>query len=236
MNTVEVKLKQVKVNAENPRTISNEKLNKLIDSILVFPKMLKLRPIVVDDKMVALGGNMRLLALRNIEKMTHEALSERLAGIADFREKSGGEQQAIIGHWVDWLNNPTVGVLKASELTEAERKQFVIKDNVSFGAWDFDLLANKWDESKLCDWGMDVWNMNPTAFSPSASSSPSQPSSYPSAPDASEEDGGLMGRALDDFFKPQEPQTHKEQSPKIIICPHCGKNINENYEEDGDNA
>lgn len=189
METINVKISQLKLNAENPRTITEAKLNKLIDSILVFPKMLNLRQIVVDDKMVALGGNMRLKALRNIEKMTHDDLAGRLAGIADFREKSQGEQQAIISHWVDWLNDPRVEAIRASSLSEAERKQFIIKDNVSFGAWDFDRLANKWDESKLCDWGMDVWNMNPTTFSPSASSSPSQPSQYPSAPDIIEEDG-----------------------------------------------
>lgn len=43
MNTVIVKLSQVKVNGDNPRTITNDKLNKLINSILVFPKMLGIR-------------------------------------------------------------------------------------------------------------------------------------------------------------------------------------------------
>ena len=60
MKTEQVKLSQVKVNGENPRTITKDKFEKLVNSILVFPKMLAIRPVVVDNKMAALGGNMRL--------------------------------------------------------------------------------------------------------------------------------------------------------------------------------
>ena len=63
MKTEQVKLSQIQVNGANPRTISKEKFSKLINSILVLPKMLDLRPIVVDNTMTALGGNMRLRAL-----------------------------------------------------------------------------------------------------------------------------------------------------------------------------
>lgn len=66
-----IKLSQARVNRENPRQISKVKFQKLIDSILVFPKMLKKRPPVVDGLMTVLGGNMRLMALRKV------ALSER---------------------------------------------------------------------------------------------------------------------------------------------------------------
>ena len=53
MNTETVKLSQIEVNSANPRTISEEKFTKLVNSILALPKMLELRPIVVDDTMVA---------------------------------------------------------------------------------------------------------------------------------------------------------------------------------------
>ena len=86
MKTEQVKLSQVKINSDNPRTITKEKFNKLINSILVFPKMLELRPIVVDNKMSALGGNMRTEALRAISKMSVEEIAQRLHGIADFVE------------------------------------------------------------------------------------------------------------------------------------------------------
>lgn len=164
MNTISAKLTQIKVNGENPRSITNDKLNKLVNSILVFPKMLSIRPIVVDDKMVALGGNMRLNALKIIVKMSPEELGTRLATIPDYLKKSAGERENIARHWEAWLKSPVVEIIKASELTADERKQFIIKDNVSFGTWDYDALANGWDESSLGDWGMDVWQMQPTSF------------------------------------------------------------------------
>jgi hypothetical protein len=163
MNTVIVKLSQVKVNGDNPRTITSDKLNKLINSILVFPKMLGIRPVVVDDKMVALGGNMRLNALKLIAKMSPEELGTRLATIADYLKKSAGERENIARHWEAWLQKPTVEIIKANELTEDERKQFIIKDNVAFGTWDYDMLANNFDEDMLNDWGMDVWAFKPIA-------------------------------------------------------------------------
>lgn len=161
MNTVTVKLSQLKVNGDNPRTITNDKLNKLINSILVFPKMLNIRPVVVDDKMVALGGNMRLNALKLIAKMSPEELGIRLVTIADYLRKSEGERITIAVYWEEWLQKPVVEIIKASDLTEDERKQFIIKDNVAFGTWDYDMLANSFDEDMLNDWGMDVWAVKP---------------------------------------------------------------------------
>lgn len=194
MNTISAKLTQIKVNGENPRSITNDKLNKLVNSILVFPKMLSIRPIVVDDKMVALGGNMRLNALKIIAKMSPEELGRRLATIPDYLKKSAGERENIARHWEAWLSLPVVEIIKASELTEDERKQFIIKDNVSFGTWDYDALANGWDESSLGDWGMDVWQMQPTAFA--EQESPATNTS-PSAPSADEIDGDNSSNSVD---------------------------------------
>jgi hypothetical protein len=50
-----------------------------------------------------------------------------------------------------------VWILKAEELTEAQQREFIVKDNVGFGEWDWDLLANEWDSVQLEDWGMEVW-------------------------------------------------------------------------------
>ena len=73
MKTEQVKITQIKTNSANPRSITGDKFNRLVDSILVFPKMLELRPIVVDSTMVALGGNQRKQALLAISKMTPTA-------------------------------------------------------------------------------------------------------------------------------------------------------------------
>lgn len=53
-----------------------------------------------------------------------------------------------------------IPIIKATELTEEQKQEFVIKDNSSFGEWDWDVLANEWDNTKLNEWGMDVWEAN----------------------------------------------------------------------------
>jgi len=50
-----------------------------------------------------------------------------------------------------------VYILKADDLTEQQQREFIVKDNVGFGEWDWDLLANQWDSVQLEDWGMDNW-------------------------------------------------------------------------------
>ena len=49
-----------------------------------------------------------------------------------------------------------VHILKADELTDDQQKEFIVKDNVGFGEWDWDMLANEWDTDKLEDWGLDL--------------------------------------------------------------------------------
>lgn len=113
-----VKLSEVIPNPNNPRQIKDEKFKKLVESIKNFPEMLSLRPIVVNDNMVVLGGNMRLKACKE-------------AGLKE------------------------VPIIKASELTDEQQKEFIIKDNVGFGEWDWDQLANEWDVEQLTEWGLD---------------------------------------------------------------------------------
>jgi ParB-like chromosome segregation protein Spo0J len=120
MKTELVKLSEVKNNPNNPRTLKDDKFHKLVKSIKEFPEMLEIRPIVVNDDMIVLGGNMRLKACKE-------------AGLKE------------------------VHIIKASNLTEEQQKQFIIKDNVGFGEWDWDMLANEWDVEELSDWGLDVW-------------------------------------------------------------------------------
>lgn len=115
-----VNIKEVKNNEDNPRFIKDAKFKKLVKSIKEFPEMLKLRPIVVNNDMVVLGGNMRLKAC------TEAGLSE-------------------------------VWILKAENLTKEQEREFIVKDNVGFGEWDWDILANQWNTQQLGDWGLEVW-------------------------------------------------------------------------------
>lgn len=187
----QVKITQIKANTANPRSITSDKFNRLVDSILVFPKMLELRPIVHDGKMTALGGNQRRQALLAISKMTPEQIAQRLSALDDYRKKTDGERKKLVEWWGKWLASPFAYVINGNELTEDERKQFIIKDNVSFGTWDYDALANKWDEKKLGDWGMDVWQTPPMAFQPmtAAQNVPGQAPRQDNPPSASEDDG-----------------------------------------------
>jgi len=106
-------------NEHNPRTIDDGSFKKLVLSLLEFPEMMHLRPIVVDEDYIILGGNMR-----------HRAAIE--AG---------------------WTQIP---VIVATGLTEEQKREFVIKDNVSGGEWDYEVLAAEWNTGQLSDWGLDL--------------------------------------------------------------------------------
>lgn len=157
MKTEIVKLTQIKVNGANPRTISKEKFDKLINSVLVLPKMLDIRHIVVDDTMTVLGGNMRYRALVAISEMTEEDIITRLDATRDYKKKTDAERGLLIAWWREWLKAPFVEIIRAINLSADEQREFIIKDNASFGSWDMDVLANEWDSQDLDDWGLDVW-------------------------------------------------------------------------------
>jgi ParB-like chromosome segregation protein Spo0J len=53
-----------------------------------------------------------------------------------------------------------VAIIKADDLTDEQQKQFIIKDNVGFGEWDWENLANQWDENDLAEWGLDIPSFN----------------------------------------------------------------------------
>lgn len=154
MITETIKLTQVSTNEKNPRKISDGNLKKLINSILVFPKMLEFRPIVIDDAMIPLGGNMRIKALTHIAAMNLNEIKQQLEGIYDFKKKTKKQKQEIENYWEEWLKQKTIQVTRAKHLTEEEKQQFIIKDNVSFGEWNFEALKG-WDNEALNDWGFD---------------------------------------------------------------------------------
>lgn len=161
METQKVKLSQVRVNKANPRTIREAKLNLLCERLLVFPKMIAIRPVVVDDKMVVLGGNMRVTALNRIAGMPFEKIAQIIGATKNYQRLSQPEKEQLLKSWQEWLEKPTVEIVKASTLSEAEKKEFVIADNASFGEWDYDKLANEWDSDDLNSWGVDVWKTEP---------------------------------------------------------------------------
>ena len=123
MKTQTVPINEVKSNPNNPRIIKDDKFKKLVASIKELPQMLELRPIVVNEDMIVLGGNMRLKACKE-------------AGLKE------------------------IPIIKATDLSEEQQRAFIIKDNVGFGEWDWDALANEWDAEQLEEWGLDIPNMD----------------------------------------------------------------------------
>jgi len=124
-----VNIASIKPNPDNPRFVKDSKFKKLVKSIKEFPEMLEKRPIIVDENMVVLGGNMRLKACKS-------------AGLFEV--------------WID----------EATGWSDEKKKEFIIKDNVGFGEWDWDILANEWNPNDLEDWGLDLPDMfedNPEA-------------------------------------------------------------------------
>ena len=119
-----IKVSEIVPNENNPRIIKEDKFERLVESIKTFPEMLHVRPLVIDENNVVLGGNMRLKAC--IE-----------AGLKD------------------------LPVIRCTNWSEERKSEFIIKDNVGFGEWDWNILANEWDVHPLVDWGLDVWETEP---------------------------------------------------------------------------
>ena len=131
-----IHISKITPNADNPRTIDKVSFKKLKKSLEDFDTMLKLRPIVVDETMTIIGGNMRYRALQElgVKEVPYLVLTE-----AEIEEAIAKYQAK--------------GVEKTRQDIIAE---FVVKDNASFGQWDFDMLANDMHEMPLTDWGVDV--------------------------------------------------------------------------------
>lgn len=148
-------LSDIKANQQNPRIISESKLKKLINSLLVFPKMLSLRPITIDGDSFVLGGNMRQTALGRIAQMKPAEMREHIATLPEYQLMTDEEKVETVKFWEKFIRKPMVEVQVADGLSDDEKQQFIIKDNVSFGDWDYDELEN-WDADKLEAWGVDA--------------------------------------------------------------------------------
>lgn len=121
MNRSLININDIIPNKNNPRVIKDDRYKKLVKSIKQFPQMLDIRPIVIDEDNIVLGGNMRLKACKE-------------AGLKE------------------------VSVVKVTELSEEQKKEFIIKDNQSFGDWDTKMLST-WDKDMLLDGGFDQWDI-----------------------------------------------------------------------------
>lgn len=150
---------QLTKNDQNPRTISELKLGQLIESLLNFPEMLSIRPIVMGSEGISLGGNMRLQAIEEIRSYIHPRKVELLTEQREKRAAAGltVEQdekfEDAINHLLfdqDYL------VIDVSFLNKEKQDEFIIKDNVSFGDWDWGAVEKLWGKETVSSWGLDV--------------------------------------------------------------------------------
>ena len=121
-----MKISKLKPNPNNPRLIKDDKFKKLVESIRTFPEMMEKRPIVC---VTDVDGKLYPLG----GNMRLKALQE-----------------------LKYKEIPDSWVLMADEWTEEQRREFIIKDNIGFGEWNWEELANGWDAEKLEEWGLDV--------------------------------------------------------------------------------
>jgi len=120
---------ELKINPSNPRFIRDDEFKKLKDSLKEFKEMLTVREIAYDKDGVIWGGNQRYRALKQLAK----------EGLMEYKDEYFRELPE------DW--------------TLRQKQEFAIKDNNPRGIsgnWDFDVLANQWDDLPLEDWGINV--------------------------------------------------------------------------------
>lgn len=163
-----MKISKLKPNPENPRTISKQAVRDAAKSIYTFPQMLLFRKIVYDpEKFVPLGGNVRLLGIKFLSKnlkselpppaslddekveTVYKALYEEI-----FQEEykpftnSANVEPRVLRLSYEMLFAISTGdfppdtIISADILTEAQKIEFLLKDNGEFGKWNFDQLAN----------------------------------------------------------------------------------------------
>lgn len=124
MLSQKVKLSSIKVNKKNPRKIDKMQFDSLVKSILVFPKMLNdLRPIVVDENMTILGGNMRYRALIAISTMTADDCRSRMSLAKNFNKKTSAEK-AEIEKFYDNCFTPIIERFKTINKTAPRKTQW----------------------------------------------------------------------------------------------------------------
>jgi len=151
-----IQLKEITPNKKNPRFIRDEQFEKLKRSVAQFPAMLEKRGLAVrkqGKKWEAIGGNMRLRALTDLQG--------EMSNPERFMESYGiGKKEIQI---LQTYFSAGVPCIDCSDFTPAEVQRFVIADNVPFGEWDTEVLANEWDTNDLGEWGLEFAEWGGTA-------------------------------------------------------------------------
>ncbi len=152
---MQINVKDLIVNPINPRSIGKDAKIRLQQSIMLFPKMLQYRDIIINEDNVVLAGNQRTTILQTIAQgKTLDWLSV-LQENEKWVELSDQRKDEVLITWKRWTDNPLVEVSVAKNLTDDEEKELILKDNKEFGEYDFDALQRMYDDNNLINFGFD---------------------------------------------------------------------------------
>ena len=131
----------------NPRRIFDSDIDSMCESVICFPKMLKVRGIVTDPQYNILCGHVRYLALKKLMSMSDEDID----GIRLKRGRSDDESLELIRKF---RQSGKVECIVA-DLPEEKEKELMYKDNHEYGEFDFTKLASVYSENDLVFFGID---------------------------------------------------------------------------------
>jgi len=151
---MKIKVDELAINPINPRKIRIEQKRRLQQSIMLFPKMLGVRDIIVNKMNVVLAGNQRTSVLKEIVNTTPLDWMVVLQENEKWTAMTEKEREAVVEYWKKWTENPEIEV-SVAELSEDEEKELIIKDNQEYGEFDFDTLRHIYDDVNLVNFGMD---------------------------------------------------------------------------------
>lgn len=151
-----LKIDKVKMNPDNPRVFTKANIESIVISLLTFPEMYSDARSSVIRNGIVLGGNLRLKGLRTIADYELTTISQLIAEHS--KDKSEKRIKFLIDFWSEFKRTKSITFINADNFTDQQAKEFLIRDNVSTGNFDMDLLANNWDSTDLNDWGVSVWN------------------------------------------------------------------------------
>lgn len=151
---MKININELVINPINPRKIRIEQKRRLQQSIMLFPKMLGVRDIIINKSNVVLAGNQRTSILKEIVNTTPLDWMVILQENEKWSALSEKGRENIVEHWKKWTDNPVIEV-SVAELSEEEEKELIIKDNQEYGEFDFDALRHIYDDVNLINFGMD---------------------------------------------------------------------------------
>tara|TARA_R110000744_G_scaffold45241_4_gene100483 strand:- start:3241 stop:3828 length:588 start_codon:yes stop_codon:yes gene_type:complete len=132
--TMNKPINEIFAHKKNPRLIRNDKYLEQKKSVAETPEMMLLRPVIIDENFVILGGHQRWRACKEL-----------------------GWDEVPVMQYTREIHLKSESWLVYKKTYETVCAEVVIKDNTHYGEFDYDILANEWDYLPLNEYGVGVW-------------------------------------------------------------------------------